>query len=93
MGDTTATRELLDRALASPNGVKLTFASRALAIAYRNQCYAIRNRDAARSRRGFESHELGYGKSPYDPLSFRLVAGPSLWVGRVEPEKGERFRR
>ena len=89
MGDTTATRELLDRALASANGVKLTFSSREVAKAYRNQCYAIRRRDAARSRRVYELHEPEHGKSPYDVLSFRLVAGPSLWVGRIEPEKVE----
>ena len=84
MGDTTATRELLDRALAPPRGLRVTFPSRERAAAFRNQCYAIRRKDAARSRRVWEPLDKGYGKSPYDELVF-LFCVDGLWIGRNEP--------
>lgn len=64
-------REILDRALASPQGLRVTFADRSTAIRFRDRCNKLRVADRKTNARAREK-PLAEGVSQFDGLILRL---------------------
>jgi hypothetical protein len=64
-------REILDRALASPKGLRVEFESKALAIRFRDRCNKLRASDRKLDARARDKGH-GDGVSQFDGLVLRL---------------------
>lgn len=64
-------REILDRALASPRGLRVEFETRALAIRFRDRCNKLRVADRKTQARANDK-PLEEGVSQFDGLILRL---------------------
>lgn len=73
------TQMLWDKALQSPNGMKVYYAERGVAFRIRFDCYKERLVDRAASKHRFPKDDLNYGKSAWDGMKISLE------------QEGERF--
>ncbi len=73
-------RAALDRALSSPQGVRLKFPSKARASAFRFRCYTVRNREAQRLARLYPDTMISTGRAPtpWDNFAFLLKSGEEV---------------
>lgn len=66
-------RQVLDRALTAPRGIKVAFPERGHAIRFRHRLNAYRSRDRQNSRTIYPPESPLHGISPYDRLVLRVV--------------------
>ena len=65
-------RDLLDRALAAPRGLRVPCGTRGKAVHLRVRCNYFRKLDRKQSLLTYESDHPMYGRTPYDKLVFRI---------------------
>lgn len=66
-------REVMQQALESPKGVRLSFSSEKAAKAFRFNCYTVRKRDREQLMKTLPVEHPNWGLSPFDALSFDLT--------------------
>lgn len=71
-------REALDRALSSPNGVRIRTPTRGKAVHLRQRLYKTRAIDRENSMKVYDPQDLRYGTSPYDALVIVLECSPEI---------------
>lgn len=74
LNGTADARGFLERACASANGSKITFASKSQAYAFKQRCFNVRATDKRQSRKIYQPEEPGHNASPYDGVT--LYDGP-----------------
>lgn len=65
-------RALLERALESPRGIKVPFPTEGKAMAMRQQCYTVRTRDRARTRKIYDEDSPMFDTSQFDGLEMYI---------------------
>jgi hypothetical protein len=76
-------RDLLDQALATPRGLRVSFPTPEAANAIRMRIYALRKHDSSESRKIYPPDHPTYNRTPYDSLIVRVVGsadGASLVI-------------
>ena len=75
-----APRDLLERALSSPKGIRVWFGSQAEAVAMRNRMSTVKTEDRKKSTKLYSPENPLYNRSSYDDLAIVLKPG-ELSVG------------
>lgn len=70
-----APKDLLERALASPKGIRVWFKTSADAISMRNRMSAVKTKDRKKSTQIYEFSSPLYNKSSYDSLAVIIKPG------------------
>lgn len=70
-----APRDLLERALSSPKGIRVWFASQADAVSMRNRMATVKTQDRKHSCKLYDISSPLYNKSPFDELAIVLKSG------------------
>lgn len=70
--------KLLDQALDSKAGIRITFDTPGAAIHFRQRCYKVRTLYRNKSKQGLSKDEPGYGESTYDVLQVTANGGTVL---------------
>lgn len=76
--------DVLDRALDSPNGIRIEVGDKGAAFQYRVRLHAARAHDRELNRESREPHDPEYGISDYDNLVVRLRSEGDKWWVYVE---------
>lgn len=66
-------REVLDRALGSPKGIRLDFDTRDDAVSFRMRCYGLRRVDRRNNCLLYPQSDPSWGRSAYDVLILKVV--------------------
>lgn len=66
-------RDILAKALESPNGLKLTFDSPGQAVYFRQRAYRYRNLLQKENRQVYPLGDPMHGRSPYDGFVIRII--------------------
>lgn len=72
--------EVFDRALDSPKGLRMKFATSSEATRWRGRANSFRMRDRQESERLYPPSEPQHGKSVYDPLMVKKVSDLELEI-------------
>lgn len=85
-----APRDLLERALASPNGVRIFFLTQEEAISMRNRMNAVKTEDRKKNNKVYAPTDLSYNSTPYDDLAIVIKSGLLSTQGEAKTllEKG-----
>lgn len=88
MAETLDPRTILERALLSESGLRVTLADYKQAVRFRHMCHRLRKRDKDESRKLYPIIDPKYDKSDFDRLVLRIhEAEPNVvWI---EAEKIE----
>lgn len=70
-----APRDLLERALSSPKGIRVWFGSQAEAVAMRNRMSTVKTEDRKKSTKLYDLDSPLYNRSSYDSLAVVLKPG------------------
>lgn len=84
MVDYSDCRTILERALAAPNGLKVSFATSAEATRFRMRCNQARKEDRKVSCQIHEPGTPGYNRSQFDGLVLRLPKDSTVVVFEFE---------
>lgn len=76
--------DVLDRALDSPNGIRLAFPSQSACYTYRHRLNHTRTLDRQRNRVGLDPDHPAYGTSRFDPLTTKLRQIEGKWYLEVK---------
>jgi hypothetical protein len=84
MTDYSDCRAILERALAAPNGLRVSFATIAEATRFRMRCNQARKEDRKASREIHKPGEPGWNRSQFDGLVLRLPKDSTTVVFEFE---------
>ena len=77
--------DILDRALATPRGLRLSFPVEGDARHFRTRLHAARSLHRRDNAATYPEGDPKHGSSEYDPLTVKLRANGKGWVLLIEP--------
>lgn len=77
-------RQLLDRALESPKGVRLTFESKKEALTFKGRVHSFRFMDRKENAKIYPEDHPMHQRSVYDPLTCKSVSETVVDVLKLE---------
>lgn len=70
-----APRDLLERALSSPKGVRIFFPTQEAAVSMRNRMNSVKTEERRKNNRVYKPGDPSYNTTPYDSLAIVLKSG------------------
>lgn len=84
----SAPRDLLERALASVNGIRVWFATEAQAVSMRNRMNTVKTETRKQSCKTYEIQSPLYNTSPYDGIATHICP-VEVYAPGFEPKPGQ----
>lgn len=77
--------EILDKAIDSPRGIRLRFATEGAARHFRTRLHKARQINRLDNAETYDPSHALHGRSEYDPLTVKLRPNGEGWVLEIEP--------
>lgn len=80
-------RAALERALASPKGIKLSFKEKTDAISFRGRIHSFRYLERRENKKIYPEDHVLYSSTPYDPLMVKTIDATTIMIIKLSGDE------